>query len=156
MVRITITCTRTVKSAARSSLCFLLPVMRVVMLMTRALCKKTNEDQKLKAQNLLLLLLLLLFIFGGCVTTTYPKLTLTNNITAGIYRSELVKVLGEPISSQYKDDYFVLQYFLTRNDGFPVTYYFVFDGDKKLIKWEQLIPESNEIKVKGTIIKLGL
>ena len=115
-----------------------------------------KEDRKLKAKFLLLLLACFLLMLTSCVKITYPKLALTNNITPGISKSEFVETFGEPISSQYKKNYYLLQYFLERNDGFPVTYYFVFDNNKRLIKWEQIIPKSNEITVKGTIINLGL
>jgi hypothetical protein len=90
-----------------------------------------KKDRKLKAKFLLLLLACFLLMLTSCVKITHPKLALTNNINPGISKSEFVEIFGEPISSRYKKNYYLLQYFLERNDGFPVTYYFVFDNNKK-------------------------
>jgi len=97
----------------------------------------------------------LLFVIG-CATT--PNLKQLNSLQPGITKTELVQRFGEPISTEYVDDCYILYYsmFVPNTLGVTQGYHFFFNNHGNLTSWKYIKTEGKGDSKTGVIVQLPL
>lgn len=72
----------------------------------------------------------------ACASVGMNSVKKVNQLSVGMDRAEVTRILGEPKSSEVRGDQLVLKYTLHENWKGFVPYYFVFDsGTNRLVSW---------------------
>jgi hypothetical protein len=80
-------------------------------------------------------LLVAAMFFAHCAG--YPPRKDLKKIRAGMSRARLKDVLGEPDHTGRRGEYYYMKYYLVNKKSVGTAFYFLFDRDLRLVKWEE-------------------
>jgi hypothetical protein len=93
-----------------------------------------GEEGKMKKLNLVTIILFCLF--AGCASIGLNSVVKLKQFSPGMSQEEVIKILGEPKSSQLKGNELILKYTLHENWKGYVPHYIIFNAKtKKLVSW---------------------
>lgn len=80
-------------------------------------------------------LLAVVVLMIGCAS--YPPRKELDHIRVGMSRAQLKNVLGKPERTGRRGDLYYMKYYLANKAAVATAFYFLFDSDLRLVKWEE-------------------